>query len=130
MSTSFKNSEPRVALSWIALLRVMVGLVFLSTWAFNLADGFYTPDGLLSYPSNPRDICAVSIGRRISAGVGFVSWFPHPTIQPGRNFLPAQHDAGHIRSRLAVGLSDANGHPGSDLPDPGWSCIGGGCLSA
>jgi uncharacterized membrane protein YphA (DoxX/SURF4 family) len=49
MSTSFKNSEPRVTLSWIALLRVMVGLVFLSTWAFNLADGFYTSDGLLRF---------------------------------------------------------------------------------
>jgi len=35
-----------VALSWIALLRIMVGLVFLSTWVFNLADGFYTADGL------------------------------------------------------------------------------------
>lgn len=49
MPALFKNSEPRVALSWIALLRIMVGLVFLSTWAFNLADGFYTPDGLLQF---------------------------------------------------------------------------------
>ena len=46
MANIFDKSEPRVALSWIALLRIMVGLVFLSTWVFNLADGFYTADGL------------------------------------------------------------------------------------
>jgi uncharacterized membrane protein YphA (DoxX/SURF4 family) len=46
MTKIFDKSEPRVALSWIALLRFMVGLVFLSTWVFNLADGFYTADGL------------------------------------------------------------------------------------
>ena len=46
MAKLFDKSEPRVALSWIALLRIMVGLVFLSTWVFNLADGFYTADGL------------------------------------------------------------------------------------
>ncbi len=46
MAKIFDKSEPRVALSWIALLRIMVGLVFLSTWVFNLADGFYTADGL------------------------------------------------------------------------------------
>lgn len=46
MAKIFDKSEPRVALSWIALLRIMVGLVFVSTWVFNLADGFYTADGL------------------------------------------------------------------------------------
>lgn len=46
MAKIFDKSEPRVALSWIALLRIMIGLVFLSTWVFNLADGFYTADGL------------------------------------------------------------------------------------
>ncbi len=46
MAKLFDKSEPQVALSWIALLRIMVGLVFLSTWVFNLADGFYTADGL------------------------------------------------------------------------------------
>lgn len=49
MAKLFDKSEPKVALSWIALLRIMVGLVFLSTWAFNLADGFYTADGLLRF---------------------------------------------------------------------------------
>lgn len=49
MPLLFKKSEPRVALAWVALLRIMVGLVFITTWVFNLVDGFYTPDGLLRF---------------------------------------------------------------------------------
>lgn len=37
---------PAVPLRWIALLRILVGLMFLTTWAINLYRGFYTPDGL------------------------------------------------------------------------------------
>ncbi len=33
-------------LSWIALLRIVVGVMFLSTWLPNFLDGLYTPDGL------------------------------------------------------------------------------------
>lgn len=40
------EAKPRVALSWIALLRIMLGLLFLTTWASNLLKGYYTPDGL------------------------------------------------------------------------------------
>lgn len=39
----------KVSLSWIALLRVLVGLVFLTTWWSNLVKGFYTPEGLLEF---------------------------------------------------------------------------------
>ena len=42
-------SEPRTPLFWIALLRIMMGLVFLTTWVNNLIEGFYTPDGLLHF---------------------------------------------------------------------------------
>ena len=42
-------SEPRTPLFWIALLRIMIGLVFLTTWGSNLVKGFYTPDGLLHF---------------------------------------------------------------------------------
>lgn len=38
-----------ISLKWIAALRVMVGLMFLTTWGFNLVEGFYTPDGLLRF---------------------------------------------------------------------------------
>jgi len=43
------ESAPRVSLTWIALLRILLGLVFLSTWVINLFNGFYTPDGLLRF---------------------------------------------------------------------------------
>ena len=35
-----------IPLVWIALLRIMLGLMFLSTWGSNLLKGYYTPDGL------------------------------------------------------------------------------------
>ena len=38
-----------VSLTWIALLRIMLGLVFLTTWASNLQKGFYSADGLLNF---------------------------------------------------------------------------------
>lgn len=38
--------EPKVPLTWIALLRIVVGVMFLSTWMPNFLDGLYTPDGL------------------------------------------------------------------------------------
>jgi uncharacterized membrane protein YphA (DoxX/SURF4 family) len=40
---------PQTPLFWIALMRIMLGLVFLTTWASNLSKGFYTPDGLLNF---------------------------------------------------------------------------------
>ena len=41
--------EPKTPLFWIASLRVMIGLVFLTTWVNNLVEGFYTPNGLLRF---------------------------------------------------------------------------------
>jgi len=47
---SFTNSaKPRIPLAWVSLLRMMLGLVFLTTWASNLSKGFYTPEGLLIF---------------------------------------------------------------------------------
>jgi uncharacterized membrane protein YphA (DoxX/SURF4 family) len=43
------ESKPQVPLSWIALLRILLGVLFLTTWASNLVQGFYTPDGLLVF---------------------------------------------------------------------------------
>ena len=39
MNTFVKQYE--VSLNWIALLRVMMGLVFLTTWLSNLSKGLY-----------------------------------------------------------------------------------------
>jgi uncharacterized membrane protein YphA (DoxX/SURF4 family) len=49
MNKPARFSEPKTALFWIALLRIMIGLVFLSTWVNNLIEGLYTPDGLLRF---------------------------------------------------------------------------------
>lgn len=42
-------TEPRSPLFWLALLRIMLGLVFLTTWINNWNEGIYTPDGLLRF---------------------------------------------------------------------------------
>lgn len=52
MKKFFTQSEPKVSLSWIALLRMMMGVMFLTTWLINLLNGFYTPDGLLAFFSD------------------------------------------------------------------------------
>jgi len=41
--------EPKIPLAWVALLRMLVGLVFLTTWISNLFKRFYTPDGLVEF---------------------------------------------------------------------------------
>jgi uncharacterized membrane protein YphA (DoxX/SURF4 family) len=42
----------RVPLAWISLLRIMLGVLFLTTWASNLSKGFYTPEGLVDFFTN------------------------------------------------------------------------------
>jgi uncharacterized membrane protein YphA (DoxX/SURF4 family) len=49
MERQQSSQRPKVSLNWIAALRVLVGLMFLTTWGFNLIEGFYTPDGLLKF---------------------------------------------------------------------------------
>jgi uncharacterized membrane protein YphA (DoxX/SURF4 family) len=49
MPSQQRMETPKASLKWIAALRVMVGLMFLTTWGFNLIEGFYTPNGLLKF---------------------------------------------------------------------------------
>ncbi|RPJ44146.1 MAG: DoxX family membrane protein [Chloroflexi bacterium] len=49
MKLPVRFSEPKTPLFWIALLRMMIGLVFLTTWVNNLREGLYTPEGLLRF---------------------------------------------------------------------------------
>jgi uncharacterized membrane protein YphA (DoxX/SURF4 family) len=44
-----RNYPAQIPLTWVALLRVVVGLMFLLTWLPNFLDGLYTPDGLLQF---------------------------------------------------------------------------------
>jgi len=46
MKRIFFDNQPEISLKWIALLRVTVGLMFLTTWASNLLKGYYTSEGL------------------------------------------------------------------------------------
>jgi len=46
MKKYFDKNENPISLSWIALLRMMIGVLFLTTWGSNLSKGLYTPDGL------------------------------------------------------------------------------------
>ena len=43
----YYNQNP--PLFWISMLRIIIGLMFLSTWLPNMLDGLYTPDGLLRF---------------------------------------------------------------------------------
>jgi len=49
MKKYFGNEGPQTSLTWIALLRIMLGLMFLTTWLFNALKGFYTPEGLYRF---------------------------------------------------------------------------------
>jgi uncharacterized membrane protein YphA (DoxX/SURF4 family) len=42
-------AQPQTPLAWLAVLRILLGVMFLTTWASNLFKGFYTPDGLLLF---------------------------------------------------------------------------------
>lgn len=46
MTGTNSRGVPKISLTWIALLRILVGMMFLTTWAINLFRGYYTPDGL------------------------------------------------------------------------------------
>ena len=45
LKTIFETG-PKTSLKWIALLRIMLGVLFLTQWYYNLMKGVYTPDGL------------------------------------------------------------------------------------
>lgn len=46
MKSLLAYNTQRVPLFWIALLRILMGVLILTTWGSNLSKGFYTPDGL------------------------------------------------------------------------------------
>lgn len=46
MKSLFNNDNNPTSLAWVALLRMLLGLLFITTWFSNLQKGFYTPEGL------------------------------------------------------------------------------------
>lgn len=45
MSKATAFQSPQAPLKWFAVLRIMMGLVFLTSWGSNLLQGFYTSEG-------------------------------------------------------------------------------------
>lgn len=52
MENLLATKTQRVPLIWISLLRLLLGILFLTTWSSNLTKGFYTPDGLVDFFTN------------------------------------------------------------------------------
>ena len=46
MNPNAANTRPTAPLFWIATLRIVVGVMFLTTWLPNFLDGVYTAEGL------------------------------------------------------------------------------------
>ena len=70
-------------MSWVALLRITLGLLFLTTWLSNLTKGFYTPDGLLDFFTN--------VFPQSNNPLGFYAAFIESVILPMRGaFAPFQ----------------------------------------
>ena len=62
MNMQNSKNEERTSLIWIALLRIMLGVLILTTWGSNLKKGFYTPDGLLYFFTDVFPQSANSLG--------------------------------------------------------------------
>lgn len=62
MNMQNSKNEERTSLIWIALLRIMLGVLILTTWGSNLTKGFYTPDGLLYFFTDVFPQSANSLG--------------------------------------------------------------------
>lgn len=78
-----RDFEPKISLTWVAGLRIMVGLMFLLTWLPNFLDGLYTPDGLLFFFTEEFP--------QSENALGFYASFINGVILPIRNvFAPFQ----------------------------------------
>jgi uncharacterized membrane protein YphA (DoxX/SURF4 family) len=86
-------TQPKTPLYWLALLRIMIGLLFVTTWVNNLVQGLYTPEGLVRlftevYPTSENPL-------------GFYAAFINNVILPVRAvFAPFQ-----MVTELALGLA-------------------------
>lgn len=83
MNQTINKSGSQNPLNWIAVLRILVGLMFLTTWASNLSRGVYTPDGLQTFFSQEYP--------QTENPLGFYASFINNVILPARNvFAPFQ----------------------------------------
>jgi thiosulfate dehydrogenase [quinone] large subunit len=93
MRAPARFDQPKTALFWLALLRIMIGLVFVTTWVNNLVLGFYTPDGLQRFFSQDFP--------QSENPLGFYAAFIEGVILPARvAFAPFQ-----MVTELLLGLA-------------------------
>ncbi len=79
--------------AWLAVLRIVLGLMFLTTWFSNLQKGFYTPDGLQNFFTN--------VFPQADNPLAFYAAFIDSVILPIRGvFAPFQ-----LVSELVMGLA-------------------------
>ena len=52
MKSLFSKDTLQTPMFWLSLLRIMIGLMFITTWLSNVMKGLYTPDGLLNFFTN------------------------------------------------------------------------------
>jgi uncharacterized membrane protein YphA (DoxX/SURF4 family) len=94
MEKYFNKWEPKTPLAWVAALRILLGMVFLTTWLSNLFKGFYTPNGLLDFFTN--------IYPQVNNPLSWYASFITHLILPIRSvFAPFQLAAEFL---LAIGL--------------------------
>ena len=92
MNPFSSKAEPKTPLSWIALLRILMGVLFLTTWGSNLYQGFYTPDGL--------QVFFTEVFPQSENPLGFYAAFVNGVILPVRGvFAPFQ-----LITELLLGL--------------------------
>jgi len=73
-------NENMVSRKYLGALRVLLGIIFLVTWAENLRKGFYTPNGFRRFiellaDGHPLEFYRLFLLGVMAPGAGFVSFF-------------------------------------------------------
>lgn len=79
MKSLLAYETQRVPLFWIALLRILMGVLILTTWSSNLSKGFYTPDGL--------EVFFTEVFPQANNPLTWYADFIYNTILPVRDFF-------------------------------------------
>jgi uncharacterized membrane protein YphA (DoxX/SURF4 family) len=97
MEHAAKKKNPN-SMKWMAMLRILVGIMFLSTWGVNILKGFYTADGLLLF--------FTEIYPQSENPLGFYAAFINGVILPIRGvFAPFQFvSEGILGLALLIGV--------------------------
>jgi len=87
MENDQQSGPPQVSLRWVALLRILLGVMFITTWFSNFSKGFYTPQGLV-----------VFFTQVFPQSENPLAWYAHPINQFVGWVLYPQHLFSYFRS--------------------------------